>query len=95
MDQYRVKLFKDKIKSLFPDIEKVRLVKSMNGSDLVFYPGDYKKESIVSDIFIKRLSRNQINFYLDNIEWGLKVKVFKIKIPIDQEALPERKRVRI
>lgn len=100
VDQYRVQLFKKKIREInSKEIEGIRFIKSAGGCHLVFETRRYVDEEKVADIFTKNLSRNGIDFIVKRNPFGLysdrpveKQPIWYISIPIDQEALPERKR---
>lgn len=100
IDQYRIQLFKNKLRSLVEvRIRGVRFSKSINGEFLFFETNRYVDPNYVADVFTKQLSKENIQFEIRRDIFGLyrdapieDQKVWDIKIPIDQEALPERKR---
>lgn len=100
MDQYRVQLFKKKIRDLNSrEIESIRFQTSVGRCHLVFDPTRYRDEEKVAEIFTRNISRAGIDFIVKRNPFGLysdrpveKQPIWYISIPIDQEALPERKR---
>lgn len=92
MDQYRVFLFKKKIRELVPDVAKVRFTKSVGGTHLIFEHERYKDPKAVKEIFVEALNRECIEYDIRCPwpDWFPNHTYFSI--PIDQEALPERRR---
>lgn len=100
IDQYRVQLFKKKIREINSrEIESIRFGTSVGRCHLVFDPRRYCDDEKVAEIFIRNMSRAGIDFIVKRNPFGLysdrpveKQPIWYISIPIDQEALPERKR---
>jgi hypothetical protein len=92
VDPYRVFLFKRKIRELVPDITGVRFLFSVGGTHLIFEPERYTDPKAVRTIFSEALNKEQIDFQLlaPWPDWFPKHTYFLI--PIDQDALPERRR---
>lgn len=100
IDKYRVFLLKKKMRSLVEErIEKIRFGHSVDGTYLVFRPSDYVERDAVAEIFSRALTREGIEHEIMRNPYGFysdlpveKQPLWYIKIPIDQAALPERKR---
>lgn len=99
IDPYRVFLFKKKIRAANPLIEGIRFRSSINGENLIFEPNRYIESDKVTEMFAKALSQEGIDFEIKRNPFGLysdrpfdEQPVWYIRIPIDQEALPERRR---
>ncbi len=97
-DEYRVNLLKKKIKISIPGDRNIRLYNSHDKSHLViplFLPY-YGKEVEVCEIITKHLRKNRIEYVVNKspfrFDFGNSDKPWSIGIPIDQAALPERKR---
>jgi len=92
IDQYRVTLFKKKIKeSVAGKIDNVRFRSSRNRQYLFFDHWEYVNKKRAFDVFTSALSRNGISWEPVPGLFGQK-EPWCVRIPIDQEALPERKR---
>lgn len=104
-DEYRVSLFKKKIRDLVPKWNWIRFVRSNGRCSLIieisrhFYPRSESAE--VANLVMGRLRENGIEFKpypcpLHELLYpGIPkedVPVSYVSIPIDQAALPERKR---
>ena len=102
-DDYRVNLFKKKIKSAINEvheIDRMRFSYSIGKTHLIFDPCRYVEKDSVVEIVSKGLNRNSIEYTIKRNPFGFysdmpedDQPVWYIKIPIDQEALPERKRL--
>lgn len=100
-DKYRVTLFKQKIRASIPGGSSIRFDSSRDGSHLhiKLFMRYYGKQNEVAALISKHLQRKRIdhkivkdpfNLYWD---WPENEKpAFSVSIPVDQEALPERKR---
>lgn len=94
IDMYRIGLFKKKIKSAIPEVSDLRFGSSRNREYLfisIWLPY-YDNHKEVADAVISGLNKKRISHTVERIEWLRGSPVRCISIPIDQEALPERKR---
>lgn len=95
-DEYRVTLFKKKIRELFPEIKGLRFERSRGRCHLILpirwrY---YKYADEIFDLILRRFKEHQIEAEPKQMFTfrDVRPKWDYITIPIDQEALPERKR---
>lgn len=100
IDHYRVTLFKKKIKEAIPGGENIRFAYSVDRAHLVIplYMRFYGKSNEVGQLISKHLKKKKIEHKVIKDRWGLyrdwpveKQPTDCVSIPIDQEALPERK----
>lgn len=98
MDYYRVMLFKRKIKDAIPGGEHIRFGTSHDESHLIIsmWPHYYGKEHEVAELVSKNLKKSKIDHAIKlspfKFQFGNSDRPWCVSIPIDQEALPERKR---
>lgn len=90
-DEYRVSLFKKKLRAELPDIGGLRFYRSKGRCHLVIDTWRYYGcEDELGRYVSERFKRAGIEFKEDRHSWGTQ-KLHAICIPIDQAALPERK----
>lgn len=100
IDQYREQLFKKKLRSLLSDrIEGIRFERSVGGTHIRIDPRRYIEPEAVAQIVERTFRNNGIEYILKRNPWGFysdrpveEQPVWYISIPLDQEALPERRR---
>jgi hypothetical protein len=92
VDEYRVSLFKKKIRIELPEVGGLRLYRSKGRCHLVINMWRYYgNEDEVGRYISSQFKRSGIEFKEDRYSWGTQ-KLHSICVPIDQAALPERKR---
>lgn len=97
-DQYRVTLFKKKIKASIPGGQHIRFRNSHDKSHLVIplYMSCYGREIEMAELITSCLKRKRIDYLVNKcpfrFKFGNSDKPWSIAIPVDQEALPERVR---
>lgn len=102
-DEYRVTLFKKKIRGILPEFEGLRFNRSLGKCHLIIdlswrYGPDVAEE--YGAVIMAKLKSNGIQAQEQRDRYGLsklfggKERLDCIGIPIDQEALPERRGVK-
>lgn len=91
-DEYRVSMFKKLIRSELPLMRGLRFERSKGRCNLIINAYRYYgREEEVRAYVSGELKRAGIDFHEERFAWG-DGKLHYIRIPIDQAALPERKR---
>lgn len=92
-DEYRVMLFKRKIRAILPELQGLRFERSIGRCNLIipFRFHYYEHADEVLELIMRRLKENGIEGEAKAMfDWHSKPDY--VTIPIDQEALPERAR---
>lgn len=91
VDEYRVSLFKKKLRAELPEIGGLRFGRSKGRCQLIIEPWRYNDGAAVIQYVSERLSQERIEFHpMKMFNWSECWDY--IRIPIDQAALPERRR---
>jgi hypothetical protein len=89
-DEYRVNLFKKKLRAELPEVDGLRFYRSKGRCHLILVAIRYNDPEGFTQYVSDRLKRAGISF--SENKWWDGVRTHSLSIPIDQEALPERRR---
>lgn len=100
-DEYRITLFKKKIRETLPEMKRLRFERSIGRCHLIInLSWRYQRKHVeeIGQFVMGRLKERQIDFKEVRDKYGIwagdadPLPLDCISIPIDQAALPERKR---